>query len=143
MPFADEERMTPALLDTDIVSYFLRGNPTVKARAAEYLDEYPTLNYSIFTQYEILSGLRYRDARNQSAKFREFMALNQMVPFTEQSVEIAADIYATLRSQGKIIDDVDILIASIALEKEYTLVTNNTSHFEPIPNLTLENWTQS
>ena len=134
--------MKPVLLDTDILSYFLRGDPSVKARVAEYLNEYPRLNYSIFTHYEILSGLRYRDAKNQLETFREFARLNQMILFSAESVEIAAEIYATLRSQETIIDDIDILIASIALEHEYTLATNNTSHFDPIPDLTLENWTQ-
>jgi len=134
--------MNPALLDTDILSYFLRGDSVVKARATEYLREYPSLNYSIFSHYEILSGLRYRDAHKQLDKFLDFVALNRMLPFTVHSVEIAADIYAALRSHGKIIDDVDILIASIARENQLTLVTNNTSHFTPIPDLTVENWTE-
>jgi len=134
--------MNPVLLDTDIVSYFLRGHPAVKEHAAAYLTEYPQLQCSIFTHYEIVSGLRYQDARNHLEKFREFMTLNQVVPLTAQSVEIAAEIYATLRSEGHTIDDIDILIASIALEHGWHVVTNNTKHFALIPNLTLENWTQ-
>ena len=133
--------MNPALLDTDIVSYYLRGHPQVRQHVAKYLDEYPSLNVSIFTYYEILSGLRYRDSQKQLATFQQFVALNRMLPLTSQSVDIAADIYATLREQGNLIEDVDLLIAGIALEHEYELVTNNVAHFARIPELTVTNWT--
>ena len=135
--------MNPALLDTDIVSYYLRGNQTVRNQVAQYLDEYPFLNFSIFTYYEILSGLRYLDAQQQLAKFQQFVLLNRMLPLTRQSVDIAADIYANLRSQGNLIEDVDLLIASIALEHEYELVTNNITHFDRIPELNVTNWATS
>jgi tRNA(fMet)-specific endonuclease VapC len=135
--------MSPVLLDTDIVSYFLRGHSAVEKHISAYLDEYSKLQFSIFTQYEIISGLRYRDARNHLQRFRKFMVFNRVIPLTEQSVEIATEVYATLRSEGHTIDDIDILIASIALEHDWHLVTNNTKHFAPIPNLIVENWTHA
>jgi len=133
--------MNPALLDSDIVSYYLRGHQHVRTKVAQYLEEYPSLNFSIFTYYEILSGLRYRDAQQQLTTFQQFVSFNRIVPLTRQSVDIAADLYATLRSQGNLIEDVDLLIASIALEHEYELVTNNEAHFARIPELTVTNWT--
>ena len=132
--------MNLARLDTDIVSYYLRRNQTVCNHVAQYLDEHPSLNFSIFTYYEILSGLRFLDAQQQLAKFQQFVLLNQMLPLTRQSVDIAADIYANLRSQGTLIEDVDLLIDSIALEHEYELITNNTTHFDRIPELNVTNW---
>ena len=35
-----------------------------------------------------------------------------------------------MKSKGKIIEDLDILIASIAIADNCILVTNNTDHFE-------------
>jgi tRNA(fMet)-specific endonuclease VapC len=55
----------PALVDTDVLSLFLRGEPTVVKRVGDYLSEHATLNLSIITYYEILSGLAYRDASKQ------------------------------------------------------------------------------
>ncbi len=49
-------------------------------------------------------------------------------------------IKANLRRKGEIIGDFDILIASIALSHDETLVTNNTDHFERISELKYENW---
>ena len=37
----------------------------------------------------------------------------------------------------------DILIESIAIANECTLVTNNTSHFNRIGDLKIENWLES
>ena len=39
-------------------------------------------------------------------------------------------------------DDVDLLIASIALSSGCSLVANNVKHFERIKELKIENWVQ-
>ena len=49
-------------------------------------------------------------------------------------------IKAGLERAGRTLDDADLLIGAIALASKGTLVTNNTSHFEDIPGLRLENW---
>lgn len=36
--------------------------------------------------------------------------------------------------------DFDLLIASVAITRNYILVTNNTRHYNRIPDLKLENW---
>ena len=41
--------MNPCLLDTDILSEFLRGNPKVIVRVDKYLKEYGFINISIIT----------------------------------------------------------------------------------------------
>jgi tRNA(fMet)-specific endonuclease VapC len=54
----------------------------------------------LITYYEILSGLKYRDAQKQLEKFLAFSKLNQIIPLTEKSVKISAKIYADLRKKG-------------------------------------------
>ncbi len=56
------------------------------------------------------------------------------------SAEVFAQLKAQLQKEGNIVADMDLLIASICLANNLTLVTNNTRHFEKIPNLILENW---
>ena len=48
-----------------------------------------------------------------------------------------------LKSKGKIIEDLDILIASIAIADNCILVTNNTDHFERVGGLQIENWLEN
>ncbi len=132
--------MKPALLDTDTVSYFLRGEPAVRDRVAAYLDDYDCLNMSILTYYEIQSGLAYRDNANLLSDFQQFADLNRVFPLTREAANTSARWYAQLRKRGRLIDDVDLLIAGIAETNDLLIVTHNRSHFDRIPELEVEDW---
>lgn len=92
--------MKPALIDTDILSKFLKGNTKVKEKFKNYLRAYNHINFSIITYYEIISGLKHRDAHKQINTFLEFSALNNILPLTIQSSKNSAVIYADLRKKG-------------------------------------------
>jgi tRNA(fMet)-specific endonuclease VapC len=81
-----------ALIDTDILSMFLRGHPEVVTCFETYLAQYDKVDFSIITYYEIVSGLKHRDARKQLATFLEFASHNAVLPLTEQSVNIRRDL---------------------------------------------------
>jgi tRNA(fMet)-specific endonuclease VapC len=89
--------MKPALIDTDILSLFFRGNANVINQFQAYLAIYNQINISIITYYEILSGLKHRDAQRQLDLFLEFANQNAVLPLNQQSVTISANIYAKLR----------------------------------------------
>ncbi len=74
--------MKPALLDTDILSEYFRGNTKVISKVEEYLTEYNSINLTVITYYEILNGLLYKDAKKQLANFQNFIELNTIVPLT-------------------------------------------------------------
>jgi tRNA(fMet)-specific endonuclease VapC len=132
--------MKQSMLDTDILSEFLRGNPKVIAKVDEHLKEYGFISLSIITYYEILNGLLYKDARKQLSKFEAFVELNKVVPLTKRMAKIAANIQADLRKKGTEIGHTDTLIAGIAIANELQLVTNNTDHFIRIKGLEIANW---
>ena len=132
--------MKPALIDTDILSMFFRGNPGVIAQFDTYLSEHGNINLGIITYYEILSGLCYRDAQRQLSLFLDFAAQNLILPLSERSVSISAQVYAELRKQGTPIDDIDLLIAGIAIANNLVLVTHNSRHFSRINALEIEDW---
>lgn len=134
------EIVKQALIDTDIISFFLRNHENVVKKFKSYLNEFERVNFSIITYYEILSGLKYKDAQKQLDAFLEFAEYNSILPITKNSIEISADIYTDLRKKGTLIDDIDILIAGIALSNNLILVTHNTSHFVRIDGLEIEDW---
>ena len=72
--------------------------------------------------------------------FLEFASQNPTLPLTKQSVAISADIYANLRRKGSPIDDIDILIAGVAIANDLVLTTRNEQHFGRIEGLEIENW---
>ena len=132
--------MKPALIDTDILSLFFRNDLTVIERFREYLQEHGRMNISILTFYEILSGLKHRDALKQLDMFFEFVKNNTILPLTEKSVAISSDIYAALRKTGNQLDDIDILIAGVAIAHDLVLVTHNVHHFSRIEDLEVTDW---
>ncbi|HET7117557.1 MAG TPA: type II toxin-antitoxin system VapC family toxin [Hanamia sp.] len=132
--------MKPALVDTDILSEFLRGTDIVVDNAKKYLESYDSINFSIITYYEILNGLLYKDARRQLKRFSDFSELNKILPLTLSATRQAAEIYANLRRKGQPIGHTDCLIAGIALTNNLQLVTNNTDHFKRIKGLEIVNW---
>ena len=110
--------MKQALIDTDILSLFFRGQPQVVQCFESYTAEHTRINICILTYYEILSGLKHRDARSLLASFAEFAAQCYIAPLTERSVSLSADLYASLRARGTPLDDIDILVAGIALAND-------------------------
>lgn len=134
--------MKPSLVDTDILSLFFKKHPYVTAAFQTYIRQYKKINLSIITYYEIVSGLKHRDASNQLATFLEFASRNTVLPLSEHSVTISAEQYATLRQRGTPLDDIDLLIAGIALSNNLLLVTQNEKHFRRITDLKLDDWTK-
>jgi predicted nucleic acid-binding protein len=134
--------MKQALLDTDILSEFLRGNTKVIAKVEEHLNEFGFISLSIITYYEILNGLLYKDARKQMLLFQQFVELNKVVPLTIRTVNLSANIQAELRKKGTEIGHTDTLIAGVVMASDFQLITNNTAHFKRIKGLDLDNWTK-
>lgn len=58
------------------------------------------------------------------------------------SLKTFARTRAFLEQNGIRLEDLDIFIAAIALDMDYTLVTHNTGHFSRIPYLKIEDWVQ-
>ncbi len=133
--------MKQSLLDTDILSEFLRGNPKVIEKVADHLKEFGFVSLSIITYYEILNGLLYKDAKKQLQKFEDFIQLNKVIPLTLPMAKTSAIIQADLRKKGTEIGHADTLIAGIAITSELQLITNNTNHFKRIKGLKIDNWT--
>jgi tRNA(fMet)-specific endonuclease VapC len=133
----------PVLLDTDILSAVIRRNSSVIPKAQAYLSIHKQFTFSIITRYEILRGLKAKNAIKQLTAFERFCSVNIVLPLTDEIIVKASDIYAFLKRQGQIIGDADILIASTALVNELPLATNNLKHFERVMGLSIQNWLQN
>lgn len=132
--------MRQAIIDTDTLSYFFRNNEMVVGKIEGYLQEFGFINMSVVTYYEVLNGLYFRDAKNQLSKFEKFVELTNILPLTEEIAQKSAKIYAELRKTGETIGHNDVMIAGTTIINDMILITNNTKHFERIPNLYLDNW---
>ncbi len=129
-------------LDTDILSLLLRQQREVLERATRYLEVYPYYSFSLITRYEVLRGLKTKNAQKQLTAFNAFCQVSEILPITESIVDRAAEIYADLRRRGEPIGDADILIAATALENDSVLATNNENHFSRIADIKIDNWSK-
>lgn len=128
------------MLDTNIVSHFVRQHPSVIRRAVAIpMDE---LCISAITEGELLFGLARRpDATRLNFGIQQFLSRVAVLPWDRT---VAAD-YAALRAgqerRGRILAPMDLLIAAHAISAGATLVTND-SAFTQIPGLPVEDWTK-
>tara|TARA_R110000868_G_scaffold10639_3_gene51585 strand:- start:2553 stop:2957 length:405 start_codon:yes stop_codon:yes gene_type:complete len=132
--------MKQYLLDTDIIIYFLNNrHPHLSERIlATDLD---ALHTSIINRSELYYGYFKAEKRKKHLQeLDEFSALLPMLAFCESSSRIFAEQKAKLIKTGNILADMDLMIASIAMANDMTLVSNNTKHFNRLKNLRLENW---
>jgi tRNA(fMet)-specific endonuclease VapC len=121
--------------------YLLNGHPHVKARVAEV--GVAALAVAIPTVGELYFGA-YNSGRVEAniARVRAFLSPPgpHVLLIDEPAAEQFGRLKAILRRAGRPIGDVDLLIAGVAVCHGLTVVTNNTSHFERLPELPLENW---
>jgi tRNA(fMet)-specific endonuclease VapC len=129
------------LLDTVTLSEVIKGrDPGVLRRASEYLAVHERFHFSIITRYEILRGLKAKDAFRQIEIFEDQCRASVVLSLSDEIVVRAAEIYGFLHKRGLLIGDADILIAATALVHGLDLVTENAAHLSRIPDLVLESW---
>jgi len=131
------------LLDTDTLSLLMKKHDIVTVYAKTYLFEHHRLTFSIITRYEVLRGLKAKQATTQLAKFDQLCRVSEILPLSDAVIVRAADVYTDLKQRGALIHDADILIAATAIIQGIALVTNNEAHFKRIQNVRIENWTKN
>ena len=128
------------LLDTNTCIYFL--NRSSEKIISQFKRFSPSeINLPSITVAELYYGAEKSKAKKKNwAIVENFVSTFEIVPFDEKSCEIYARIRASLEKSGIPIGPMDLLIASISLANNSTLVTNNIKEFSRIKGLKLENW---
>jgi predicted nucleic acid-binding protein len=118
----------------------LNGDPGINEKVQEYLSMHDRLTLSDITYFEILAGLEFKEANKQIEAFELFVSKCRLLHLTSDSIRISAKIYGDLRRKGIQIGTPDLLIAGIAIEHSFQLITNNEKHYQPISQLSVDNW---
>lgn len=127
------------MLDTDTVSFALRGVGGVAARLAD--QNRSDLCVSSITVAELRFGGDKRRSRRIHQAIDAFLSGVGVLPFDEDAAACFGRIAAALVEAGAPIGQMDTLIAAHALSAGATLVTNNQRHFTKVAGLKLDNWT--
>ncbi len=127
------------ILDTDICIYWLKGIGNIKDKVERIGLE--NIHTTIVTTAELYHGAFHsKKVKENLEGVENFIKIIKPLSLTKNSAKRFGRIKSELKMQGEIIDNFDILIASIVLDNEGILVTNNTGHFNRIKKLRIENW---
>ncbi|MCH4816405.1 MAG: PIN domain-containing protein [Saccharolobus sp.] len=106
-------------LDTDVLIDAFRND------IKKFIGYYTTC----INLYEFLRGLAF--IGKNIDEFKSWIELNlNVVCIDNNSLKTASRIYAELRKKGEIIEDPDLLIASICIANDFSLMTHNKKHFK-------------
>jgi len=124
------------LVDTDWVAEYLKGKPAVVETLQALASD--GLAVSLITYGEIYEGVYYgHDRQRHEQGLHDFLAIAPVLPLTRPIMQRFAILRGSLRREGQLIGDADLLIAATALHHDLTLLTRNTRHFQRVPDLKL------
>ena len=138
--------MSKVVLDTDILSEYLKGHDKVVAgRASDYARQHGVFTFtSVTVVHELVYVLEVKGASGQLKKVLAWLDQNEQITPSAGDYLKAALIKATARKQGSILELPDCLIAAVAIRLGLPLVTGNTADFQAIQKtgakLVIENW---
>ena len=131
--------MTKYALDTNIISYYLKGNTKLIGRINNEVKDgniiIPPIVY-----FEIKKWLLKNNSKTKLEAFETLLAKYGIDTISKETLDISLSVYLNLQSNGITVDDADIVIAGYCIQNGYILITNNTKHFEQIEHLRIENW---
>lgn len=129
------------LLDTNIISYWMRGDKRVIGRIKKHAPA--DLSLSTITLAEILYWIEKSPIKKKERrlKIKQISSLLDLYSFDEASAGKYAIIRTQLEREGMMISERDTQIASIAMTNKLTVVTHNVKEFGRIGKLKVEDWT--
>jgi tRNA(fMet)-specific endonuclease VapC len=128
------------MLDTDTVSFALRGQHGVGARLIEHAPSEVCL--SAIAVSELRFGADRRASKRLHRLIDTFTRHLNVVAFDAEAATMFGRLCAQLEARGTPIGTFDTLIAAHAMALNLTLVTNNSKHFAPVRGLKTANWTE-
>jgi predicted nucleic acid-binding protein len=127
------------VVDSDTLIYFFKNNKKVVKKFSEINKR--NIHTTIINYSELLFGAYNSEkVEENKKKFKSFLKSIKILNFDRSAAENFARLKAELKREGNMIDDMDLMIASICISNNYILITNNVKHFGRIENLTIENW---
>jgi len=131
--------MDKFILDTDTCIYWLKGNENIERSVVKH--GLGNIFITVITECELFYGAYKSMKKDRNlAIVRELKTRIKTLHTVSGISSLYGKIKAELESNGRTPDDADLLIASIALLNNTTLVTNNIEHFKRINGLKIENW---
>jgi tRNA(fMet)-specific endonuclease VapC len=127
------------LLDTNICIYAMKGQLNVLKKFKEHGQDALAVSSLVLAEmaYGVAKSERVEANTKALARFQGGMTI---LPWDESAMWHYGREQNRLRSTGKMIGEIDLLLGCQALAMDSIFVTNNTREFERVEGLRLENW---
>lgn len=126
------------MLDTNIVSHFLKTHPIVTKNVTS--KPIPSICISAITKGELQYGVARRpEAKRLHQVVEKFLQYVDVLPWDSAIAERYGVIRAEMEKHGNILAPLDMLIAAHALDTGAVLVTND-QVFKMVSGLHVEDW---
>ena len=128
------------LLDTNICIYAIKGKyPGIAEKLLSINPE--NIKISAITLFELEYGIsKSRWGRRSRLALQTFLAAFDIIDFTPEDARLCGELRASLEKSGMPIGAYDIMIAAQGITRNLKVVTHNTSEFERISGIKLEDW---
>jgi tRNA(fMet)-specific endonuclease VapC len=133
------------LLDTGTCVALIRRRTDGAERILRRLVRHAVTDVAVgaLTVAELEFGVaKSREPASNRARLDQFLLPLQILPFDDAAAALYGPIRADLESRGVGIGAIDMLLAAQALSFSAVMVTNNTSEFERVPGLIIEDWSR-
>jgi len=128
------------MLDTNMVSHFIKGVNNVRNKVVSV--PMSELAISAITEGELLFGLAKKpEAKQLSMVVHEFLIRVDVLPWDSDVAACYGKLRADLQKKGRVLGNLDLLIAAHALTLGVVLITNDRA-FSQVEGLKIEDWTQ-
>lgn len=126
------------LLDTNICSAYLKGNPRVFNRFIQYAGNLNTSTVVLGELYTWVNRTKTKPSTRDA--LADLLRNVQVLPVDHDVARQFGQIRAALLDAGRPAPELDLLIGCTAILYDLTLVTGNAKDFQNIPDLRIENW---
>ena len=128
------------LLDTNTLSYILKGRAVVLERLERAIRAECTFLLGSVAHYELIRYLDLKRASRLLRLYQELVSTWEPCDLSFDDWVEAARLWAERHRAGRAISDLDLLLAVLARKHGAVLVTSNLRHFDDL-GIPLEDWT--
>lgn len=129
------------LLDTNICSAYLKQRPGLFHRFQQHMGHMAIPSIVLAELFDW--AYRYDDPQYRIELLEKtILSEAAVLDFDSPCAKCFGQLRSTLAKQGIAFNSLDLMIASVALTHDLTLVTHNTKHFMHVPHLRLVDWLQ-
>ncbi|MBI3033361.1 type II toxin-antitoxin system VapC family toxin [Candidatus Woesearchaeota archaeon] len=126
-------------LDTNVIVDIFRGDISLTKQFQELSEEDVSLCGPVLA--ELYKGAYLSSKQEESIRFiQSFIQDMGWQEFNKTASQLYGNFFAELKIKGKPTQDSDLMIASIAIAHNATLITRNGKHFSHIPQLKIVVW---